>query len=272
MSGAGIPVTPRPAATTMLLRDSAQGELEVLLLRRSPTLAFAAGAHVFPGGAVDPGDTLAHAELAPGRTDASASSVLRVPARGLAYWVAAIRECLEEVGLVLADHPDGTPLADDHPLLDDIDAARRDVLAGTVALADLYRRHQLHLPVGRAVYVSHWITPAISPRRFDTRFFAVAAPEGQVVDPDPGEAVEAAWWRPVDALEAFAAREIELIEPTMRNLQLLARYATTETALADFAWGEARPQRIRDGGGERIVLATDDTHEPERGSVAGSPA
>ncbi len=53
------PVTPRPAATIMLLRDADDGvdrRLEVLLLRRSGRTPFAPGAHVFPGGAVDPGD------------------------------------------------------------------------------------------------------------------------------------------------------------------------------------------------------------------------
>ncbi len=46
---------PREAATVVLMRD-ADGGFEVFLQRRVPTMAFAAGMTVFPGGARDPGD------------------------------------------------------------------------------------------------------------------------------------------------------------------------------------------------------------------------
>ena len=49
------PVPIRPAATVILTRDSAHG-IEVLMMRRSHKAAFMGGAHVFPGGAVDPSD------------------------------------------------------------------------------------------------------------------------------------------------------------------------------------------------------------------------
>ena len=50
-------LTPRPAATTMVLRDGPTG-LEVLLLLRSDRSVFVPGAHVFPGGAVEAADHL----------------------------------------------------------------------------------------------------------------------------------------------------------------------------------------------------------------------
>jgi 8-oxo-dGTP pyrophosphatase MutT (NUDIX family) len=48
-------VAPKDAATVVLVRDGASGP-EVWLLRRVRTMAFAAGAYVFPGGKVDPAD------------------------------------------------------------------------------------------------------------------------------------------------------------------------------------------------------------------------
>lgn len=55
----GMPVTPRPAASVVLLRRGgkhAQRALEVLLLKRTEKAAFMPGAWVFPGGSVDPDD------------------------------------------------------------------------------------------------------------------------------------------------------------------------------------------------------------------------
>jgi 8-oxo-dGTP pyrophosphatase MutT (NUDIX family) len=55
----GTPVTPRPAASVVLLRRGgkhAQRALEVLLLKRTAKAAFMPGAWVFPGGSVDPAD------------------------------------------------------------------------------------------------------------------------------------------------------------------------------------------------------------------------
>ncbi|HEX4245954.1 MAG TPA: hypothetical protein VHY77_10325, partial [Acidimicrobiales bacterium] len=105
-------VPARAAATVLLVRDAmgdgGEPAIEVCMLRRNLGASFAAGAHVFPGGSVDAAD--ADPELAPlcrGRTDAAASATLGVPDGGLSFWVAAVRECFEEAGVVLAYAPTG---------------------------------------------------------------------------------------------------------------------------------------------------------------------
>ncbi len=91
------PATPRPAATVLLLRDGSQG-IEVLMTRRSMTASFAPGAYVFPGGGIDAADAAAHdlAHRRPSQDD-----------NRLTQAIAAIRESFEELGILLARHPDG---------------------------------------------------------------------------------------------------------------------------------------------------------------------
>ena len=237
VSAAAAPVVPRPAATVMVLRDGTSG-LEVLLLQRAAGTPFVPGAHVFPGGAVDAADD-DHDDIVEGLDRAKADRLLGVEQRGRAFWLTAVRECLEEAGVVLAVDEHGRDVDSDHPVFAGLDATRIALEAGTRTLADLYREHHLRVPLDRVAYVSNWITPEPSPRRYDARFFATAMPEGQRAGADGWEAVDAGWWKPTDALADWQAGTIDLIEPTVVSLQLLDRFPRTVDALA----------AIRDGAG-----------------------
>ncbi|MGE5792505.1 MAG: MBL fold metallo-hydrolase [Bacteroidota bacterium] len=212
------PVAIRPAATIVVARDG-EGGVEILMVRRPREMAFAGGAHVFPGGAVDAGDADA-ALLAAcvGLDDAEASRRLGVPAGGLAYWVCAMRECFEEVGLLYAYT--GETLAR-------IDTPERDARSFT----DLVHAENLRLAADRLAYLSHWITQAGRPRRYDTRFFIAAAPEHQRPVHDGREAVGHDWLAPRDALERHAQGAIELLFPTIKTLELLTRFGRVADAI-----------------------------------------
>lgn len=222
-------VTPREAATVMLVRDAP--DLEVFMLRRSTALAFVGGASVFPGGAVDPAD--GDAELVArctGWSDSDASAAVGVPSGGLRFWVAAVREAFEEAGVLLARRRgSGAPVDSTAPVLVD---ARQALNAGTLAFADLVRAENLVLDTAGLRPCSRWITPPGGPRRYDTRFFVAAAPDGHVYEHDDGEAVASQWVRPADALAAFRRGEIELILPTLRCLESLACHVDAASALA----------------------------------------
>lgn len=219
----------------MVVRDGADGEapLEVLMVRRNPRAVFAGGAHVFPGGALDPQDAGAVArERCPGRDDAGASGILDVGTGGLAWYVAAVRECFEEAGLLLAYGPDGQPVSFADPeVRDRFVGHRRDLCAGRRSFVDLCRAEGLTLAVDRLRYVSHWITPEGSPRRFDTRFFVVDAPTSQVAVHDAAETVAVIWVTPSDALARHREGAIDLVLPTARSLEWLARFRTCGEAL-----------------------------------------
>ena len=231
--GAGNAVTVRDAATVLLLRDGDRG-LEVAMLRRRLESGFVPGAYVFPGGAVDEGDRAPRwVRRVTGHDDASASAVLGLPSGGLAFWVAAVRECFEEAGMLLARHADGRPV---RPVTSD-DAERFDhhraaVDQGRADLFDVLDAEDLHLPLGELHYFAHWITPERAPRRYDTRFFVGRAPADHELRHDGDETIAALWARPADALERFAKGDFELIRPTEHSLEILSAYPDTDAALA----------------------------------------
>jgi len=83
------------------------------------------------------------------------------------------------------------------------------------------------------VEFARWITPAGAPRRYDTRFFVTRAPDGHEGEHDGSELVESAWMRPTDVLRAFAEGQIDLILPTQRSLEVLARFDRVDALLAE---------------------------------------
>jgi 8-oxo-dGTP pyrophosphatase MutT (NUDIX family) len=244
------PAVPAPAASLVLLRDGPDG-VETLLIRRSEGSRFAAGDFVFPGGRVEPVDRSPEAAawcagLAPAA--AAARLGLADPLEALGYWVAAIRETFEEVGVLLADPTDGGPPSEAARLADWRLACRRE----EAAFWRMLREEGLRLGAGRLVYFAHWITPEERPLRFDTRFFAAPMPAGQAAEADGREIVAVRWLRPADALAARARGEISLRLPTMKNLALFEGAATVADALGrlrDRPVPTIRP-RLPVGGGE----------------------
>lgn len=226
-----VPV--RDAATVMLLRDGANG-IEVCMLQRNLDSDFVGGAYVFPGGAVDPEDGEdAACEICLGRSDADASRLVGVERAGLAFWVAAIRESFEEAGVLLARDGAGHVVSFDR---DDVAARfavhRRAVDSGERRLAEVCSEEHLSLDVGSIHYFSRWVTPFGAPRRYDTRFFVAAAPEGQVALHDDREVIGTRWVTPADALADHAAGHITMIFPTVRTMVALAGFERAADVLA----------------------------------------
>jgi 8-oxo-dGTP pyrophosphatase MutT (NUDIX family) len=270
------PVVPRPASTIMVVRDGAgrDGRLEVLMLRRNLRADFVGGAYVFPGGSLDALDGGAEAEaLADGLDDREASRRIGVPAGGLAYWVAAVRECFEEAGVLLARRAGGGPTVS---FAEPDEAARflrhRDGLnAGTATFVRVLREEALRLALDRIAYVAHWITPEGSPRRYDTRFFVAAAPAGQVAAHDAGETISDVWVRPAEALARHRSGEMAMILPTIRNLEVLAAFGTAAEALdaaRDLRDVPAMLPRVVVGaGGPALLLPGDPGYDESRVSA-----
>jgi 8-oxo-dGTP pyrophosphatase MutT (NUDIX family) len=205
------------------------GQLQVLLVRRTGRVVFGPHHWVFPGGRVDPDDHRADVDaLCTGLDDQQASRLLDVDHGGLAWWVAAARETLEEAGLLLAPL-DRVPPADRQEL---VAAIRREVLAEESRFAPTLIAHGLTLDLTPIEEVARFITPVGPPRRFDTRFFVAHAPSGQQPSHDEGEIVDHRWFTPADALARWRAGELPMMSPTVRMVACLDRYRTANAVMA----------------------------------------
>jgi len=219
----GTVVPARDAATVVVVRP-AGSTIEVLLLRRQASMAFAAGMHVFPGGAVHPGDHAPVPWLGPD-ADAWAQRWRCAPELAAALVVAAVRETFEETGILLAGPPGAAVLG----AVDGADwrAARAALEAGELTLGRFLDERGLVLHADRLAAWAHWITPEFEPRRFDTRFFVAALPtaaDGGRPDDDAAirhgtEADSSFWIEPAAAVRAAERSEIAMMAPTLATLR-----------------------------------------------------
>jgi 8-oxo-dGTP pyrophosphatase MutT (NUDIX family) len=184
-------VTPLPAASAIIVRDA---PFEVLMLRRHEKSSFVPNAWVFPGGIAEASDAEAG--------DGTMLDTMRVT---------AVRETFEETGVWL-----GAPLAD-------AERKRRELLAGTLAFRDLVDEAPVDL--SQLVWTSRWITPDGIPKRFDTYFFLAAVSRDAIATAEQHEIVEVTWIDPQDALAKHAAREMQMVFPTLRNLEAITGFA-----------------------------------------------
>lgn len=209
----------RPSSTVILARDAAQAP-ELLLVQRHERSAFG-GAFAFPGGVLEDADALVAGHCA-GITAAEADSMLDT-AGALAWFSAAVRELFEESGVLLA--------AAGNPGID-LQAARDALNDGTLDWHTFVHDNALQLHCDALHYFSYWITPEALPRRFATRFFLAAMPDGQEATHCGGELTDSRWMTAQDALAACRDGAIRLHFPTITTLEALARHGTLGELLA----------------------------------------
>jgi len=206
-----IPPIPRPASTVVLLQSDGTA-VSTYLMRRAPSMAFAAGMFVFPGGRIDDADIEARIPfvgepILPERFTADADL-----ARGIV--VGAVREVFEETGVLLAvDEAGRTPVVDDA-----WDADRDAVNSSSAEFPDVLARRGLAIDPDLLPLWSHWITPEVEERRYDVRFFVAAVPEGQPVRDVSGEADHCVWVNPAQALADYGEGRMAMLPPTVSTL------------------------------------------------------
>lgn len=211
------PVT--DAATVILLRDG-DASPEVFLLRRHAASIFMAGAYVFPGGRVDPFDYSLSVQLV---DDPSA------PDLGLR--AAAARETFEESGVLLARNTDGSPIATEALRTPRAKQVRHDLQDRNTEIdwADWLGEEGFVLSLSELLFTSWWVTPPGNPRRFDTRFYLAALPEGQHAWHDGVEMTDSFWMAPHEAADSATRGEVMIVPPTLQNLRALKGNTVQET-------------------------------------------
>ncbi|MEU1800256.1 NUDIX hydrolase [Streptomyces sp. NPDC019937] len=261
-AGELTPVTPRRAATVLLLRDGpdgapggqdgehgADGERHgdqygtdgdrggqaagpaVYMLRRRASMAFAGGAYAYPGGAVDPRDERMVAWAGPSRAQWARRLGLDESdaTQAQAIVCAAVRETFEEAGVLLAGPTPHTVVADTTG--DDWEADRLSLVARDLSFAEFLDRRGLVLRSDLLGGWARWITPEFEPRRYDTWFFVAALPRGQRTRNASTEADRTVWIRPGDAADRYDRGELLMMPPTIATLRQLRRHSTVHDAL-----------------------------------------
>ena len=192
-----------PAATLVIMRPTeGGGPDEILMVKRATTMAFAAGAVVFPGGRVDPDDYLVARRQAPSLDEADGAAR-----------VAALRETLEETGLAV-----GWPALADG----DVPEVRQALLAGTL-LSDILAARGDRIALETLVPFTRWCPNFKEARTFDTRFYAInAPPHSQELTVEEAEHSHIFWASAKDTLTMADRGDVSVIFPTRRNLERLA--------------------------------------------------
>jgi 8-oxo-dGTP pyrophosphatase MutT (NUDIX family) len=242
-----------PAATLIIFRRApAGGPPQLLMVERSAAMNFAGGAAVFPGGRLDPADhALAESLAAPG-----ADEDTRID---LAARIAAVRETLEETGLVIGiDATVGLDQA----------VAARALLLEQGELAPVLDRFGWRLAPERLTYFARWRPMHRHARVFDTRFYLADLGTGAVdLLVDATENTHLFWASAAEALRLADAGRIKIIFPTRRNLERLALFDDFAAARAH---AEDLPARmispfVIDRDGEPWLMIPEDAGYPVTG-------
>ncbi|HET6628606.1 MAG TPA: hypothetical protein VFG91_02405 [Woeseiaceae bacterium] len=249
--------SPRPSATVVLAR-AGQATPEFFLGRRHARASFGAS-YVFPGGLVDAGDCEAEAFSRDFSADV-ANRWLGLTSGGLDYYCAAIRELFEETGVLLARDAGGAAVTGASAAALELQAARVALNAGGLRWSVFLRERGLTLACDALAYFAWWITPRTLPKRFSTRFFVAALPDGQAAAHDGAELTDSRWATAAAALAAHASGELLLPPPTRATLADLAGAGTLDDLLG---WAGRRqragvprilPAIVSSGGRQRILM------------------
>lgn len=237
----------------------------MLLIQRHGKSKFAAGDYVFAGGKVEGDDIPDDVErfcrdLTPHEASARLGGDL-TPRRALGYWVGAIREAFEEVGVLLAYDRAGDLVRFTEENRERFASHRAACQAANLAFFTMLRAEGLTLATDRLIYFAHWITPEEQPLRFDTRFFVAAAPPQQEPEVDGHEIVALRWLTPAEAFDAMHQRDITVRLPTIKNLELLQESGQRTADILDALRGRVvptiRPRLLQVEGKPLAVLPGD---------------
>ena len=227
----------KPAATVILLREASSG-FEVFLTRRPDDMPVLGGMYCYPGGCVIKEDCSRRLlERSTGLTPTQARGIVGAhhkPLEAIGFWVAAVREVFEEVGVLLAREQSGAPLHADGTRLQRLAEKHAALLARSLSFYELLESEGLVCDLASLGYFSHWQTPVHVAQRFATRFFIASLPKGQSPLSTSYEVAHSVWLTPDRAIAAFRRGELPMIFPTFAGLRTLADFATLESVLREY--------------------------------------
>jgi 8-oxo-dGTP pyrophosphatase MutT (NUDIX family) len=202
------------------------------MIRRNQGMKFLGGYYAFPGGKVDPADSAPESfARCRGLTAEAAGDVFPATAGAppLAFWMTAVRELLEESGVLLACDGEGRTVDATEPGVPAVvERCRKALMAGAAHFAELLAREGWYADVRPLVYLSHFVTPRSSPIRFAARFFLGTLPSGQAPRLFTEETSEGFWIHPGEGYRRFVAGEMTMAEPAEYGLGYLAQFTSLD--------------------------------------------
>lgn len=196
--------TPKDASAVILIKNG-----KVLWAQRNPNLKFLGGWHAFPGGKTEKSD----AEI----------SVKNCEDKELEQFiVSAVRECFEEVGVLLVKGGEKLTKGQRASLHDDLTSGRS-------SFKEILDDWNLWIDAEDFVYTGFWTTPQFSPIRFKTRFFIATCPEKQTPYAAISEMQTPEFITPQDALKRWENSEVLISPPVLISLQVLAEEENLST-------------------------------------------
>lgn len=255
---------PKPAASVILLRPAQPQGFQVLVTRRCDETPSLGERYCFLGGSVHESDYAdGMSRRCRGLSAGGARKIIGAhlpPRQALGFWVAAVRELFEEVGVLLAVKETGEPLAPDAPLCVRLVEMHTALCDKSLGFQSLLESENLFCDAANLVYFSHWQTPPQFSTRFDTRFFLTAMPDDQTLiakwiptgkpvgwnperesPAEPGVRVEGSaevadslWLAPDRALQLFNRGEIPMTFPTFASLRTLTDFGSVQSVLKEF--------------------------------------
>ncbi|MBQ0725483.1 MAG: NUDIX domain-containing protein [Cycloclasticus sp.] len=207
----------REAAAMVIVRDTNNG-IEVCMLRRVEQSRFAAGAYVFPGGAVDQQDSQVNPSYLCPNKSADQPSLMR-------YKIAALRETFEEAGLLAATVRSDTMTNG---------TLREKLQQNSVSFERVLQQLNITIKLDEIVFYDHWVTPEGAPIRFDTRFFLSTVDNQQELLHDNKETDQSCWIKAEEVLALYDQGEVKLMPVTHVQLKRLSNFKSI-SQLIDYA-------------------------------------
>jgi len=229
-----MPVEPKIAATVVLLRERTpdlkiddECEFEVFMGKRHSNARFMSEHHVFPGGGIDKQDLTHESKLRLIGIDNKIVNVLKdVCEDPSILWIIAIREVFEETGILMASNgkmiSNGIFEGND----DKLRKYQRKLQQDQITMTDILVKENLYYSTDHLKYFGRFITPELSPIRFDTQFFLCKFPDNQNINLFKDELTEGLWASPKQILRKYRKKEIKLIFPQWSTLKQLKKFKT----------------------------------------------
>ena len=233
-----VAAIPDRASSVILLRETQPRGFEVFLTRRADEMPFLGGTYCFPGGSVHESDYAdGMLRRCRGISAADGRKIIgaHLPRRqALGFWIAAIRELFEEVGVLLAVKETGEPLTWDAELQIQLLNKRTAFRDGSLSFQSFLGSENLFSDAAGLAYFSHWHTSATPSSSIDTRFFLAAMPEPQTLLDTASEITRGRWLAPDRALQLFNRGELPIAFSTFASLRTLADFDDVKRLLEEF--------------------------------------